>query len=115
MEAERVIEVVVSYSPAARVVHEEPLALPAGATLAQALAASGLAASFPALDLAQAPVGIWGRKAPREQVLRAGDRVEVYRPLRVDPKVARRERFASQGARTAGLFAKRRAGAKPGY
>jgi sulfur carrier protein len=47
--------------------------------------------------------------------VREGDRVEVYRGLKVDPKVARRERFRSQGARAAGLFAKRRPGAKPGY
>jgi uncharacterized protein len=39
----------------------------------------------------------------------------VYRPLLVDPKVARRERFRTQGARAAGLFAKKRPGAKPGY
>jgi putative ubiquitin-RnfH superfamily antitoxin RatB of RatAB toxin-antitoxin module len=60
-------------------------------------------------------VGVWGRKAELEQVLRNHDRVELYRPLRVDPKVARRERFARQGVRTTGLFAKRRAGSKPGY
>jgi len=47
--------------------------------------------------------------------LRAGDRLEIYRPLRVDPKVARRERFAKQGARTTGLFARQRPGAKTGY
>jgi putative ubiquitin-RnfH superfamily antitoxin RatB of RatAB toxin-antitoxin module len=109
------IEIVMAYSPAAREVYEEVLQLPAGTTLAQALQGSRLAAQFPALDLAQAPVGVWGRKASREMVLRDRDRVEVYRPLRVDPKVARRERFASQGARTAGLFARRRAGAKAGY
>jgi hypothetical protein len=44
--------------------------------------------------------------------LQEGDRLEVLRPLRVDPKVARRERFQRQGAKTAGLFAKRRTGAK---
>jgi putative ubiquitin-RnfH superfamily antitoxin RatB of RatAB toxin-antitoxin module len=60
-------------------------------------------------------VGIWGRKATRDQLLRDRDRVEIYRPLRVDPKVARRERFARQGAGTTGLFAKRRVGAKAGY
>ena len=112
---EMTIEIVVTYSPAAREVYEEVLTLPAGSVLAQALQGSRLAAQFPALDLAQAPVGVWGRKASRETVLRDRDRVEVYRPLRVDPKVARRERFARQGARTAGLFAKRRAGAKAGY
>jgi putative ubiquitin-RnfH superfamily antitoxin RatB of RatAB toxin-antitoxin module len=58
---------------------------------------------------------VWGRKAPLSQLLRDHDRVEVYRPLRVDPKVARRERFVKQGARSAGLFVKKRAGAKAGY
>lgn len=115
MASEPEIEVVVAYAPAPRQVHELALRLPAGATLEQALQACGLATLCPELDLAQAPVGIWGRKAARDQVLRQRDRVEVYRPLRVDPKVARRERFASQGARTTGLFAKRRAGAKAGY
>ena len=51
-------------------------------------------------------------RAARRSVLRDGDRVEIYRPLRVDPKVARRERFRKQGARAAGLFAQRRPGAK---
>jgi putative ubiquitin-RnfH superfamily antitoxin RatB of RatAB toxin-antitoxin module len=48
-------------------------------------------------------------------VLRDGDRLELLRPLRVDPKVARRERFTGQGARSAGLFAKRRPNSKAGY
>lgn len=109
------IALVVAYAPRPRVVLEIPLQLPAGSTVAQALTASGLATTQPELELDQAPVGIWGRKAAREQVLRAGDRVEIYRPLRVDPKVARRERFARQGAGATGLFAKRRAGAKAGY
>ena len=65
--------------------------------------------------LAALSVGVWRRKAALTQVLRDHDRVEVYRPLLVDPKVARRERFARQGARSAGLFASRRAGAKAGY
>lgn len=54
-------------------------------------------------------IGIWGRKADLDQVLREGDRLEIYRALRVDPKLARRERFKAQGARGTGLFAKRRA------
>lgn len=115
MGAEMDIDVLVAYAPAARQVCELRLRLPAGATLAQALQASGLATMDPELDLEHASVGIWGRKAARDQVLRDQDRVEIYRPLRVDPKVARRERFARQGAGTTGLFAKRRAGAKAGY
>jgi uncharacterized protein len=60
-------------------------------------------------------LGIWGRRCSPQTGLQAGDRLEIYRPLKVDPKVARRERFKGQGARTAGLFARRRPGAKPGY
>ena len=109
------LAVLVVYAQAACEVREIALQLPEGATVADALLASGLATSYPGLDLANAAVGIWGRQVSRQQVLRAQDRVEVYRALRIDPKVARRERFARQGARTTGLFAKRRPGAKPGY
>lgn len=109
------IRVTVTYASAPRKVWEENLLLLPGSTVAQALQASGLFQRFPGLDLGLAGVGVWGRKATMKQPLRHGDRVEVYRHLRVDPKVARRERFRKQGARTAGLFARRRPGAKPGY
>lgn len=109
------MQVCVVYSPAAREVLEVDVQLPAGACVRQAWQASGLAARFPALDLGSASVGVWGRKATLEHTLRDQDRVEVYRPLRVDPKVARRERFKRQGARSTGLFANKRAGAKDGY
>jgi putative ubiquitin-RnfH superfamily antitoxin RatB of RatAB toxin-antitoxin module len=107
------VAVLVTYAPAPRQVREIALQLPQGATVAQALVASGLAAEYPEIE--GAAVGIWGRKTSAEQRLRAGDRVEVYGALRVDPKVARRERFARQGAGRTGLFAQRRAGAKAGY
>jgi putative ubiquitin-RnfH superfamily antitoxin RatB of RatAB toxin-antitoxin module len=58
---------------------------------------------------------VWGKPVTLQHVLKEGDRLEILRSLRVDPKVARRERFQRQGAKTAGLFAKRRVGAKPGY
>jgi putative ubiquitin-RnfH superfamily antitoxin RatB of RatAB toxin-antitoxin module len=107
--------VIVCYSPAPRQVLEWPVQLPEGATVAQALQASGWPEACPDGDAAQADVGVWRRRCSPGQVLREGDRVEVYRPLQVDPKVARRERFRKQGARAAGLFAQRRPGAKPGY
>ncbi|MDR0478781.1 MAG: RnfH family protein [Burkholderiaceae bacterium] len=107
--------VTVAYSPAARQVVQVELKLPAGSTVQDAVTASGLLARYPALDLGRAGVGVWGRPAPPGQPLRDRDRVELYRPLSVDPKVARRERFGRQGARAAGLFARRRPGAKPGY
>jgi uncharacterized protein len=109
------IRVTLVYSPSPRKVQEIALELPDGATLSQALQASGISSQFPDLDLQHALAGVWGRKAGLEQVLRDQDRVELYRPLKVNPKVARRERFAKQGARTTGLFATRRAGGKAGY
>jgi uncharacterized protein len=66
------------------------LTLPAGATLADAVRASGLLDRHPGLDVAAA--GIWSRPSPPSQPLRDGDRVELYRALTVEPKEARRER-----------------------
>jgi putative ubiquitin-RnfH superfamily antitoxin RatB of RatAB toxin-antitoxin module len=110
------MKITLVYAPAPRQVLECELELPAGSTLADALRHSGWLSHHPELgDDATIPCGIWGRQAPRETVLRAADRVEFWRDLRVDPKVARRERFRSQGAKTAGLFAQRRPGAKSGY
>jgi putative ubiquitin-RnfH superfamily antitoxin RatB of RatAB toxin-antitoxin module len=109
------VQIIVAHSPAPREVLEWHVNVPEGATVREAIAASGLAAACPALDLASAEIGVWGRRASWAQALRENDRVEVYRPLQVDPKVARRERFRKQGARAAGLFAKRRPGGKAGY
>jgi putative ubiquitin-RnfH superfamily antitoxin RatB of RatAB toxin-antitoxin module len=105
--------VIVSFSPQPRQVLEWTVDLPEGATVRDAVLASGWSTCCPGQE--PADTGIWGRRCPPQQVLREGDRVEVYRPLLVDPKVARRERFRKQGARAAGLFAQRRPGAKPGY
>lgn len=115
------MQVVLMYAPQARQVHETVLDLPVGSTVAQALAAAqAWLQPFPELADAVAlgagvAMGVWGRKVTPDAVLRDRDRLEFYRPLRVDPKVARRERFSKQGARASGLFAKRRPGAKPGY
>lgn len=109
------LRAVVLYSPAPREVCEWPVTLAPGATVLQALQACGLQAAFGGLDLRSADVGIWGRRVDLEQVLRDGDRVEVYRPLKVDPKLARRERFRRQGMRAAGLFARKENGPPRGY
>ena len=108
------MRVTVLYSPAPRQTREWELDLEDGATVLQALDISGLAAEFPQLDIRAAALGVWGRSAGPQQVLRERDRIEVYRPLTVDPKVARRERFRRQGVRTAGLFSKEKAGTKAG-
>ena len=112
------LHITVMYSPAPRVVHERVLALSAGVTVVQALKQSGLLSECPEIDLSQPEafgVCIWGKKTSPNHVLRDLDRIEICRPLTVDPKVARRERFQKQGTSRAGLFSKRRAGAKPGY
>ena len=68
------------------------LELEPGATVADAVRASGLARRHPEIDPERGPFGIFARRAPPTRVLRPGDRVEIYRPLRVDPKEARRRR-----------------------
>ena len=107
--------VTVLFSPAPRQVQEWLVDVPTGASVRDALLASGWSGSVSQDALAAADVGIWGRRCALEQPVREGDRVEIYRGLLVDPKVARRERFRKQGARAAGLFAQRRPGAKQGY
>lgn len=103
------------YSPAPRQVREWELELDPGATVAKALSACRILEEFPELQSDRPRVGIWGRKTSLGHLLQDRDRVEIYRPLRVDPKVARRERFNRQGAKSAGLFAKTRPGGKAGY
>jgi len=60
-------------------------------------------------------LSIWGTPCSLDAVLQSTDRLEITKSLRVDPKVARRERFKQQGAKAAGLFAHKRAGSKAGY
>jgi putative ubiquitin-RnfH superfamily antitoxin RatB of RatAB toxin-antitoxin module len=91
------------------------LSMQTGSTVAMAVRQSKLLSALSESEIDQLVLGIRGRKVPPKQVLRDGDRIDICRPLKVDPKVARRQRFARQGAKTAGLFAKRRAGAKAGY
>ncbi|MEZ5644282.1 MAG: RnfH family protein [Burkholderiaceae bacterium] len=98
-----------------RDVQEQVLDVPEGTTVRQALTLAGWIRRFPETATDASALSVWGRKAGGDQVLREGDRVEVCRDLRVDPKVARRERFVAQGSRGSGLFASRRPGSKAGY
>ncbi|WP_180126937.1 RnfH family protein [Rhodoferax sp. BLA1] len=109
------IRVCVVYAPTAREVYEVPLSLAEPSCVLDALQLSGLLQSFPELNPQKLLMGVWGRQVGLTHALRDQDRVEICRPLRVDPKVARRERFVKQGARAAGLFVKKRPGAKAGY
>ena len=106
------IQIVVAQAQGPREVCEIALELAEGSTVGDAIHAAGLLAF--AADLKVTAVGVWGRPAPLTQPLRDLDRVEIYRPLKVDPKVARRARFVSQGVKKAGLFANNRGGNKAG-
>ena len=68
------------------------LTLPDGACVRDAIVASGLCQRY-GLPPEAVEVGIWGRKQPVQTLLRDRDRIELYRPLRVDPKEARRLRY----------------------
>jgi putative ubiquitin-RnfH superfamily antitoxin RatB of RatAB toxin-antitoxin module len=68
------------------------LRLPAGATVRDAIEASRIAERHPEIDLATAKVGVFGKLKPLDAPLADHDRVEIYRPLIVDPKVARQRR-----------------------
>lgn len=70
----------------------ESVELPAGATVLDAIRASGLLARFPEIDLGRAAVGIFGAPVRLGDPVEDGDRVEIYRPLVADPKAARRKR-----------------------
>ena len=106
------ISVTLAYSPAPREVIEKELVLPVDSQVQDALKFANLA-DFTTDE--NYTLGIWGKKTTLRHVLQNLDRLELYRPLKVDPKVARRERFQKQGARTTGLFAKTRVGGKAGY
>ncbi len=88
----------VAYSPRARSVDCVDLSLAEGSTAEQAVQASGLLERHPELPApAELALGLHGRSCSRHARLNDGDRVEVYRPLRVDPKEARRERHRRDG------------------
>jgi putative ubiquitin-RnfH superfamily antitoxin RatB of RatAB toxin-antitoxin module len=90
------IAATVAYSPRAGEVDLVPVVLAAGATVLDALNASRMRERHPEIDIARMAVGIWGRLCALDAVLRDGGRVEVYRPLRLDPKEARRLRQRNQ-------------------
>ncbi len=63
-----------------------------GATVQQVIEASGILQHFPEIDLAENKVGIFSKICKLEQPVNEGDRVEIYRPLLIDPKEHRRQR-----------------------
>lgn len=109
------MKITLLYSPQPREVVELALEHDEGLSAQDALAQSGWLQRFPEIADSGVQMSIWGRKVQGNVTLRDGDRLEFCRALRVDPKMARRERFVGQGARGTGLFAQRRPGSKAGY
>jgi putative ubiquitin-RnfH superfamily antitoxin RatB of RatAB toxin-antitoxin module len=85
------IEVCYALSGKQDVVH---LKLAAGATLQQAVEASGLLAKYPEIDVKKNKFGLWNKLSKLDSALRDNDRVEIYRPLIADPKEVRKQRAA---------------------
>ena len=91
------MKVTVAYATPEKQV-ELPVELEVGATVEEAIQASGVLQLFAEIDLAELSVGIFSKRAKLSDNLRDGDRVEIYRPLQVDPKEARRLRAKAQKA-----------------
>jgi putative ubiquitin-RnfH superfamily antitoxin RatB of RatAB toxin-antitoxin module len=93
-----VIRVEVVHAQAQRSIIKS-VALEQGATIADALAAVASDQDFLGVDLANSPVGIFGKVARRDLTLKDGDRVEIYRPLLEEPKLARRRRASRKASK----------------
>ncbi len=74
----------------------DTLQLSSGTTVAEAIELSTLGSVFPGEPLDSCPTGIWGRRVERTQVVKDGDRIELYRELQKDPRDARRDRALAE-------------------
>jgi putative ubiquitin-RnfH superfamily antitoxin RatB of RatAB toxin-antitoxin module len=100
------VTVTVVYAVAPRCVSVSTVEVPAHSDVDAVIALSKVLEGVSPEQAHDLDISIWGRKVELRHRVREGDRIELTRALRVDPKVARRERFARQGARTTGLFKK---------
>ena len=93
-----IIDVEVAYAEADKQVIVS-LQVPVGTSAGEAVRRSGLAEQFPGMDSNTAAIGVFGIPVSPCAPLAQGDRVEIYRPLQVDPKEARRKRAARSRVR----------------
>ena len=70
--------------------------VPEGATVADAIERSGIREAVPGIEIRDRAVGVFYQPCALDRVLKAGDRVEIYRPLLIDPKETRRRRAAGR-------------------
>ena len=89
------VEVEIVYGvTGAEIIRQE---VPANATLKEAIEQSGILEKYPEIDLDSNKVGIFSRKRELHTPVHAGDRIEIYQPLKVDPREARRRRAKKAG------------------
>ncbi len=81
-----------AFSPTPGVALEWAVDVPAASTVIDAIRASRVAERFPGIDIGASAIGLWGRSCSPDARLKEGDRVELYRPLAMDPNEARRLR-----------------------
>ena len=93
MENNKKINVEVAYArPDEQIII--PVKVDDGANVEEAVKVSGIVDMFPEIDITINKVGVFGKLSKLNAPLRAGDRVEIYRPLIADPKEVRRQRAA---------------------
>jgi len=91
MATDELISIEVAYArPEAQVILA--LRVKPGCTILEAIRLSGILQQFPEIDLEQQPVGIFSQPKRLHDTLREADRIEIYRPLLVDPKEGRRRK-----------------------
>lgn len=91
------IKIEIVYAPLQAEIFIKELHLPSGVTIAEAIEESGVLQRYPEINLDKNyGLGIYSKKATLTQILQEGDRVEIYRPLQVDPKEARRLRASKK-------------------
>lgn len=91
--SQAIIFVTVVYCPEGSIWRRQ-LSVPVGSTLLQALNTSGFFSDFPVIPVEIISAGIYGKHVTLQHILDDHDRIEIYSPLRVDPKIARRRRAA---------------------
>ena len=82
------IHIKVAYALPERQV-EIPLSVEESCTVAIAIKRSGILALFPEIKFATVKVGIYGKRVHLDAIVHENDRIEIYRPLKIDPKQAR--------------------------
>ena len=90
-----IIDIEVAYATPEKQ-HIIALQVPVGTTIAEAIERSGIREEFP--DMEVGDVGVFSKRRKLEDVVEAGERIEIYRPLIADPKTARRKKVAQRKA-----------------